>query len=66
MYHSLLRTFAYPRAVVVRDVPYVLAGGVAARVVPGVRVEVCIRDLALLLVLKCVLHHGLVAAGRQI
>lgn len=48
------------------DVLDVLARSVAARVVPGVRQEVRVCDLALLLVLKRVLHHSLVAAAMEI
>lgn len=56
----------YPRAVVMSDILDVLAGSAAARVVPGVRQEVRVGDLALLLVLERVLHHGLVAAAMEI
>lgn len=47
------------------DVPYVLAGGVPARVVSSVREEVSFRHLALLLVLHHVLYHCGVAAGSN-
>lgn len=51
-----------PGAVVVGDVPDMLAGRVATRIVPGVSYEVGFSDLVLLLVFHHVFYHGSVAA----
>lgn len=48
-----------------RDIPDVLAGGVAAGVTAGVSHEVSFGDLVLLLVLHGVLYHRVLAAEKK-
>lgn len=65
IYNKYKEISTYPCAMIMRDVPDVLAGGVGARVAACVRHEVRLRHLILLLVLHHMLHHCCVAAGRK-
>lgn len=54
-----------PSAMIMRDVPDMLASGVVAGIVPGVRNKVCICHLILLLVLHHVFYHCIMATESR-